>query len=89
MVAVTVLQLAVVQRCRGTAGSVVLQQPAENISSAALACLKQDECLTPLHLSPTQNILPFIQLVLRLVVCVCSSLSPLVVVSLYGHGGGE
>jgi hypothetical protein len=41
------------------------------------------------YLSPTQNILPFIQLVLRLVVCVCSSLSPLVVVSLYGNGGGE
>jgi hypothetical protein len=30
----------------------------------------QDECLTPFHLSPTQNILPFTQLVLKLVVLV-------------------
>jgi hypothetical protein len=28
----------------------------------------QDECLTPFYLSPTQNILPFTQLVLKLVV---------------------
>jgi hypothetical protein len=30
----------------------------------------QDECLTPFYLSPTQNILPFTQLVLKLAVCV-------------------
>jgi hypothetical protein len=31
--------------------------------------LLQDECLTPFHLSPTQNILFMTQLVLKLVVC--------------------
>jgi hypothetical protein len=30
----------------------------------------QDECSTPFYLSPTQNILPFTQWVLKLVVCV-------------------
>ena len=33
----------------------------------------QDECLTPFYLSPTQNILPFTQLVLKLVVCAVAS----------------
>ena len=37
----------------------------------ATTVVLQDECLTPFHLSPTQNILPFTQLVLKLVVCVC------------------
>jgi hypothetical protein len=38
----------------------------------ATTVVLQDECLTPFYLSPTQNLLPFTQLVLKLVVCVAA-----------------
>ena len=49
------------------------RRPSSSVSCslASDTVVLQDECLIPFYLSPTQNILPFTQLVLKLVVCVC------------------
>jgi len=40
----------------------------KRLSSSVMVVL-QDECLTPFYQSPTLDILPFTQLILKLVVC--------------------